>query len=120
MILGQYPAGIYFQISSVFFLFSLVLIYWISQYLGHDKPFPQTWISTVAQHFPEYIFFRTSTISGSALIILGWLANHYYLLTVGYENVINMHKYKLSIMTGAGIIASCFLMGSTANIDTAN
>lgn len=119
MILGQFPAGIYFQVSSIFTLFTLILIYWISQYYGHDKPFPQTWISTVANHFPEYIFFRTATISGSVLMALGWIVNHYYLMTIGYENTINMHKYKLNVMLAMGVVGACFLMGSTANIDTA-
>lgn len=118
MILGEYPAGIYFQVSAIFTILTLVLIYWISQYYGHDKPFPHAWISDIADHYPEYVFFRTATISGSVLMVLGWFANHFYIQTVGVENVINIHKYKPTIMLVIGMMGSFLLMGSTANIDT--
>jgi len=52
MILGTYPAGIYFQVASLTTIFTLFIIYWISQYYGHDKPFPYSWISSIADHFP--------------------------------------------------------------------
>jgi hypothetical protein len=118
MILGDYPAGIYFQVSSIVTVATLIIIYWISQYYGHDKPFPHSWISNVADHFPEYVFFRIATISGSTLMLLGWFVNHFYIQNVGVENVINIHQYKPSIMLVIGIIGSFLLMGTTATIDT--
>lgn len=118
MILGTYSASVYFLTSSTFLAITLVVIYWISQYYGHDKPFPQAAISSVAKHFPEYVFFRTATISGSVLVILGWMTNLMYLKTVAYEQVVNLHPYKLSVMTTIGIVGSMSLMGSTALIDT--
>lgn len=118
MILGEYPASIYFKIASASTLVTLVVIYWISQYYGHDKPFPHSWISDVAAHFPEYVFFRTATISGAVLMILGWFANHFYIQTIGIEQVINIHKYKPTVMLIMGFMGGCLLMGSTANLDT--
>jgi hypothetical protein len=49
---------------------------------------------------------------------LGWFTNHFYIKTVAYENVINIHKYKPVIILILGLIGSFFLMGSTANLDT--
>jgi hypothetical protein len=82
IILGEYPAKIYFQVASITTIFTLIIIYWISQYLHHDKPFSYSWISDVAAHYPEFIFFRTATISGSVLLVLGWFTNHFYLQTI--------------------------------------
>lgn len=104
--------------SSIFTIGTLFIIYWISQYYNHDKPFPYSWISSVADHYPEYVFFRTATISGSVLLCLGWFTNHFYLHTVGMEKVINIRKYKPSIMLVIGMMGAFCLMGSTANIDT--
>ena len=118
MILGEYPAWVYFQVSSLFTIGTLFIIYWISQYYGHDKPFPYSWISSIAGHYPEFVFFRTATISGSALICLGWFTNHFYLQTLAQEKVINIHKFKSIIMLVIGIMGAFCLMGSTANIDT--
>jgi hypothetical protein len=118
MILGSYSASVYFLTSSITLAITLVVIYWISQYYGHDKPFPQAAISSVAKHFPEYVFFRIATISGSALVVLGWMTNLMYLKTIAYEQVINLHPYKANVMTAIGIVGSLSLMGSTALIDT--
>jgi hypothetical protein len=52
LILGEYPAKMYFQVASYTAIGTLILIYWISQYLGHDKPFPHSWISDIACHYP--------------------------------------------------------------------
>jgi hypothetical protein len=82
MILGQYSPSLYFRISSIVLAATLIVIYWISQYYGHDEPFPKSQISSVANHYPEYIFFRTATISGSFLFVLGWITNYYYLQTI--------------------------------------
>lgn len=118
MILGEYSPSVYFKTSSITLAITLVLIYWISQYYQHDKPFPHTSISSVSKHFPEYIFFRTAAISGPALVILGWITNLVYLKTIASEQIFNLHPYRLNIMTAIGIIGSISLMASTALIDT--
>ena len=118
MILGAYSPSVYFLTSSITLAITLIAIYWISQYYGHDKPFPQAAISSVANHFPEYVLFRIATISGSALVVLGWMSNLMYLKTIAYENVVNIHPCQPAIMTAIGITGSLSLMGSTALIDT--
>jgi hypothetical protein len=97
---------------------TLPLIYWISQLYKHEKPFPHCWISDCAGHYPEFVFFRISTISGSALIALGWMTNHFYLRSIAKENAFNIAKYHPEISMILGLIGSMLLMGSTANIDT--
>jgi len=82
MILGQFSPYIFFRYGSIAVAVIIVIIYWISQYMQHEEPFPNCWISKVAQHYPEYVFFRIGTISGSVLVILGWLTNHFYIKTV--------------------------------------
>jgi hypothetical protein len=52
------------------------------------------------------------------LIVLGWLTNHFALLTITEENGIDFSKYHPKIPLGAGITGGCLLMGSTALIDT--
>jgi len=52
MLLGDYSPSIYFKVSSISLAITLVLMYWISQYYHHDKPFPKTTISNVANHYP--------------------------------------------------------------------
>lgn len=64
------------------------------------------------------MFFRISTISGSALLALGWLTNHFYLRSIAREKAFNIAKYHPEISMILGLIGSMLLMGSTANIDT--
>jgi hypothetical protein len=52
MLLGDYSPSIYFKVSSISLAITLILMYWISQYYHHDKPFPKTTISNVANHYP--------------------------------------------------------------------
>ena len=84
MILGVFSPSIYFQVSAIGTGIIIIFIYMINQHLHHDPPFPNCWISDIAGHYPEYIFFRTATISGSTLLALGWLANHFYIRNLAY------------------------------------
>ena len=93
MIIGRFNASIFFNVAAVIIIPTLFIIYWISQYYGHEKPFPHCWISKVAQHYPEFVFFRIATISGAVLVILGWFTNHFYLRTICDEKVFNIKKY---------------------------
>ena len=72
----------------------------------------------MARHYPEFVIFRTATISGSVLSALGWFTNHFYLKSIAYEKVININKYKPQVILVIGLMGSFLLMGSTANIDT--
>ncbi len=118
MILGEFSPELFFKIASYLVLSSLFIIYWISQYLGHEKPFPDPSISSCAGHYPEYVFFRVSTISGSALFVLGWLTNNFWLKTIARESTYNIRKIYPEIGMVMGMMSGLFLMGSTANIDT--
>lgn len=118
MILGEFSPEVFFKTASYLVLSSLIIIYWISQYLGHEKPFPDPSISSCAGHYPEFVFFRISTISGSAFIVLGWLTNHFYLKTISKEGGYNIRKIYPEIGMVMGVMSGLFLMGSTANIDT--
>lgn len=72
----------------------------------------------MAQHYPEYLFFRTGTITGAALLILGWMTNYFFLQTVSREHGINLKKYYPQIPLILGIAGGLLLMGNTATIDT--
>ena len=106
--------------ASIMVSLIIILIYWISQYMGHDKPFPYSTISRVANHYPEYVFFRIGTISGSVLLVLGWMTNYMYIESVCIEKIINIHKFKTVVNTSMilGIAGAICLMFSTALIDT--
>jgi hypothetical protein len=82
MFTGRFPACGFFSIGAACAILSLFVIYYQSQYYNHEPPFPHQYISKVAQHYPEYFVFRLSTITGSALIVLGWLTNHFLLQTL--------------------------------------
>ena len=99
-------------------IFSLFTIYWQSQYYHHDPPFPHRTISRVAQHYPEFLSFRLGTITGSLMIVLGWLTNTFVLRTIALEEGINLNKYHFHIPLIAGSMGGMFLMMSTALIDT--
>ena len=49
---GTFSPSIFFLTSSHIITATLVVNYYISQYYGHEKPFPHCWISKVAQHYP--------------------------------------------------------------------
>lgn len=74
-------------------LATLVLIYYIAISLGHVEPIPKTDISGCAGHYPEYVFFRISTISGAVLMVLGWLTNHFFIKTAAKEKVFRIGSY---------------------------
>ena len=118
MILGSYSPSVYFVVSSVSLAVTLFIIYGLSQYYNHEKPFPQASISAVSGHFPEYVFFRTAAISGCLLFVLGWMSNFLYLKNIANEKAIDLKPYGLSIMTTIGISGSVSLMASTSLIDT--
>lgn len=108
----------FFKTSVIIIIPTIFIMYWISQYLGHELPFPNCWISKVAQHYPEYVLFRIATIGGPVLIILGWLTNEFYLRTIAREKVFYIKKYHPEVATIIGSMGALLLMGSTANIDT--
>lgn len=118
MFKGSFPAPLFYYVGAPCAIASLFLIYYISQYLHHDPPFPHRTISQVAQHYPEFIIFRMSTITGSVLIVLGWMTNYFFLKTVCRESGINLAKYHPLAPLTAGVAAGCLLMGSTGAIDT--
>lgn len=82
MFKGSFPAFIFYGVGATCAILSLFGIYYLSQYYHHEPPFPNRTISQVAQHYPEYLIFRLSTITGSVLIVLGWLTNYFFLETI--------------------------------------
>lgn len=118
MFIGEFSPSLFFKICSYTIAGTLPLIYLISQWYGHEKPFPDCWISGCAGHYPEFIFFRIATISGSVLVILGWLTNHFYLKSISREAAFRIETYHPEIPLLMGMIGGMLLMGSTANIDT--
>ena len=79
---GKFSASIFFCLTTYIIIPTLAVIYYISQYYGHEPPFPNCWISKVAEHYPEYVFFRTATIAGAMLVILGWMGNYFFLRSI--------------------------------------
>jgi len=59
-----------------------------------------------------------STITGSVLILLGWLTNHFFLQTIARDSGIDLRKYHIEIPLILGLISGMLLMGNTATIDT--
>jgi hypothetical protein len=84
---GIFSPSIFFEVSYFTLMLSLVAIYYISQYYHHALPFPHCFISECARQYPEYIIFRVATISGSALLFLGWMTNLFYLKSIAREKV---------------------------------
>jgi hypothetical protein len=120
MFKGSFPASVFYFTGASLALASIFVIYWQSQYYEQEPPFPHQWISKVAQHYPEYLVFRMGTITGAALLILGWMTNHFFLETVSREQGINLKKYYPQIPLILGIAGGLLLMGNTATIDTGN
>lgn len=118
MFIGEFSSSLFFKVGTMIIIPTLFIIYWISQYYGHEPPFPNCWISKVAQHYPEFVFFRFATISGAVFMILGWLTNHFYLLSVAKEQAFNVRKYYPELTVVLGLMGSMLLMGNTATIDT--
>jgi hypothetical protein len=52
------------------------------------------------------------------MMILGWLTNYFYLLTVGREQAFNIKKYHPEVILVIGLMGAMLLMGNTATIDT--
>jgi len=115
---GTFSASVFLKTATYTIIGTLILIYQISQYYHHEKPFPDCWISGCAGHYPEFVFFRIATISGSLLVLLGWLTNHFYLRSIARENAFPLYQYYPQIPMICGMIGAMLLMGSTANIDT--
>lgn len=118
MFLGEFSPSIFFKAAAYGIIPTLFIIYWISQELGHEPPFPQCWISDCAGHYPEFVFFRIATISGSVMVILGWLTNHFYLKSICQEAAFRLDSYYPQIPLILGMMGGMLLMGSTANLDT--
>lgn len=118
MFLGSIKANFIPLASFLLGVGSIIVVYFISQYLGHEKPFPDTWISATADHYPEFVVFRIGTISGAVLMALSHLICYFWVMTLGYEKVFNIGKYKPQYGAVMGVAGALFLMGSTANLDT--
>ncbi len=87
----------------------------IAYYLHHDPAFPGTYISKSAQNYPEFLLFRAVMIAGPTIMALNWLSHLIWAVrtTPGLET-----RVAHSIVAALGVIASLFLMVSTAAIDT--
>lgn len=118
MFTGSFSPAIFINTASYVIMVSLIVIYVMAVSLGQEEPFPRTYISACAGHYPNFIFFRISTISGSALMLLGWLVNHFFLKTIAKEHTFRIEKYRPEIGLIMGMMGALGLMGSTANIDT--
>ncbi len=116
MILGTIPPSIFFKIFSASLIITLPIIYSIAQHYKHQEKI--AWISGCAQHYPQFLFFRLATITGSALVTLGWLTNHFYLKTISKQHSFNISKYQPQIPMIMGMMGSILLMISTACLDT--
>lgn len=116
--LGEFASSLFFKLTTYLIIPTLFIVYWISQIYGHEKPFPNCWISKCAQHYPEFVFFRVATISGSVPMMLGWFTNHFYLKSVCKEQAFNLRQYYPEISLVLGLMGGMLLMGSTASIDT--
>ena len=118
MFLGQFKANLFPMISFILGVGSIIACYWISQYYHHEKPFPDTWISATANHYPEFVVFRVGTISGAVIMALSHIVCYFWVVTVSYENIFDIGKYRPGIGTIMGVAGALFLMGSTSMIDT--
>lgn len=118
MLKGSFSAPLFFQLGASIAILSLVIIYWQSQYYEQEPPFPHQYISIVAQHYPEFVVFRLSTITGAALLILGWFTNHFVLRTIAVEHGINIRRYHPEVALVLGIMGGLLLTMNTATIDT--
>jgi uncharacterized membrane protein (DUF2068 family) len=118
IMLGEFSPSLFFNVSAYILIASLFAIYLIAIALNHEQPIPKTFISACADHYPEFILFRISTIAGSALVLLGWLANHFFLKSVAREKTLRLGRYRPEVSLILGMMGAMCLMGSTANIDT--
>ena len=84
MFLGQMKAGLIPMLSFLLGVGSIVACYYISQWYHHEKPFPDTWISATADHYPEFIVFRIGTIGGAVFMALSHIIVYYWVMTVSY------------------------------------
>ncbi len=118
MFLGNFTATLFPLIAFASGTSSIIICYYLSQYFHHEKPFPETWISATADHYPEYIVFRIGTISGSVFLILSHTMSYFWICQTSRDHVFNIRKYNPGVGTVMGIAGSLFLMGSTATLDT--
>lgn len=118
MFLGSFSASLFPLVSFFSAASSIILVYWISQELGQEKPFPHTWISATAGHYPGYIIFRMGTIMGAVFIMLSHLMGYFWLLQTSYDCVCNIHSLQPGFGCVLGIAGAMFLTASTALIDT--
>lgn len=116
--LGSFSAGLIPKAAFWIATASIWLCYIIAVHLGQEPPFPHCWISGTAGHYPTYIIFRLGTISGSTLLILSWLINHFWVRQVSELANFKVLRFLPQIGLIFGIMGALGLMGSTANIDT--
>lgn len=79
---GAFSAFLFYKVGALCAIASLFIIYQLSQYYKHEGPFPSQDITHTARHYPEFLVFRLSTITGSTFIVLGWLTNYFVLRTL--------------------------------------
>ena len=118
MFLGEFTATLFPIIAFLAGTGSIVICYYLSQYFHHEKPFPHTWISATADHYPEYIVFRFGTITGAVFLILSHILSYFWVIQTAHDHAFNISKHKPGVGIVMGIAGAMFLMGSTANLDT--
>ncbi len=118
MFLGEFSAALFPIIAFTSGTLAIIICYYISQYLHHEKPFPDTWISATADHYPEFIFFRIGTITGAVFLVLSHVMSYFWVCQTARDHAFNISKYRPGIGTIMGMTGSMFLMGSTATLDT--
>lgn len=83
MLIGEFPAWVIPLVGAISGIGSIIGCYFLSQLYGHEKPFPHTWISATADHYPEFILFRIGTISGAVFSLLTYFVNYFWILQLG-------------------------------------
>mmetsp|Transcript_25970 Transcript_25970/g.36406 ORF Transcript_25970/g.36406 Transcript_25970/m.36406 type:complete len:231 (-) Transcript_25970:123-815(-) len=94
----------------------IVISYLLAVILGHEKPFPFTSISATADHYPEFVFFRITEISGSWFIFLVWMMVYWWLKGIADDILATI--YIPYMFTIGGFVGNILFMLSTTLIDT--
>ena len=79
MFLGEFPDALFPLLAFISGTSAIIICYYLSQIFHHEKPFPDTWISATADHYPEYIVFRIGTITGAVFLILSHVMSYFWI-----------------------------------------
>jgi hypothetical protein len=118
MLLGKFKAYLFPLISFLSGTLSIIICYYLSQYFHQEKPFPNTWISATADHYPGFIVFRIGTIAGAVFVIFSYFMEYFWIYQISRQHVFHIKKYWPGLGATIGISGAMFLMASTANLDT--